>query len=55
MSLPLSGQWKEVINTDDMKFGGTGMSNPLIESEATSANRVTLRVPPLATIWLEQI
>ncbi|CAB5048279.1 unannotated protein [freshwater metagenome] len=55
MSLPLSGQWKEVINTDDMKFGGTGMSNPLIESEATSANRVTLCVPPLATIWLVQI
>ncbi len=55
MSLPLSGKWQEVMNTDDMKFGGSGIHNSEIVSEATSANRVTIKVPPLASVWLQQI
>ena len=55
LPMPLSGQWREVINTDATIFGGSGMVNSVIISEATSANRVTLRVPPLATMWLQQI
>ena len=53
--MPLSGVWREVINTDEMALGGTGINNGEIVSEATHANRVSLRVPPLATIWLQQI
>ncbi|MEI6844629.1 MAG: 1,4-alpha-glucan branching protein GlgB [Actinomycetes bacterium] len=55
LSLPLSGVWREVINTDEMALGGTGINNGEIVSEASHANRVSLRVPPLATIWLQQI
>jgi len=55
LSLPLSGVWREVINTDVMALGGTGINNGEIVSEASHANRVSLRVPPLATIWLQQI
>lgn len=51
MTLPESGNWKEVMNTDDVAFGGSGISNQMLTSHAGSGNRVTLRVPPLATLW----
>ena len=54
MTLPLSGAWSEVMNTDDIEFGGSGVSNGEILSHAESGNRVKLRVPPLATIWLQR-
>jgi 1,4-alpha-glucan branching enzyme len=54
LPLPLSGRWVEVMNTDDVAFGGSGVSNREIEARAQSGNYVTLRVPPLATIWLQQ-
>jgi 1,4-alpha-glucan branching enzyme len=54
LPLPLSGRWVEVINTDDVDFGGSGMRNAPIEARAQSGNYVTIRIPPLATIWLEQ-
>lgn len=54
LPLPLSGQWVEVINTDSLAFGGSGIQNDLINASATSGNYVNLRVPPLATLWLQQ-
>lgn len=53
MPFPVSGAWHEVINTDDLSFGGSGISNGTVESKADNGNHVTLRVPPLATIWLQ--
>ena len=52
MTLPVSGNWKEVINTDDVAFGGSGISNERLTSHTESGNRVKLRIPPLATFWL---
>ena len=52
MTLPLPGLWKEVMNTDGTEFGGSGVSNEEILSQSESGNRVKLRIPPLATIWL---
>lgn len=54
LPLPLSGRWVEVINTDSLAFGGSGVQNNAINASATSGNYVNLRVPPLATIWLQQ-
>jgi 1,4-alpha-glucan branching enzyme len=54
LPFPLSGKWREVINTDDLAFGGSGICNGQIEAQAQSGNYVTLKVPPLATIWLQQ-
>ena len=54
LPFPLSGQWREIINTDDLAFGGSGICNGEIEAKAQSGNYVTLKVPPLATIWLQQ-
>ena len=42
-----------IINTDDVKFGGSGFINSEIVSSHTNGNHITLRVPPLATIWLQ--
>ena len=53
MPFPASGSWHEVINTDDVAFGGSGVSNGVLVASADSGNQVTLRVPPLATIWLQ--
>ncbi|MBC7463589.1 MAG: 1,4-alpha-glucan branching protein GlgB [Actinobacteria bacterium] len=53
MPLPISATWKEIINTDDHKFGGSGIVNGEIVSSHTNGNQITLRVPPLATIWLQ--
>lgn len=53
MPFPASGTWREVMNTDDLSFGGSGITNAPLESKAGSGNQVTLRIPPLATIWLQ--
>ncbi|MBI3430534.1 MAG: 1,4-alpha-glucan branching protein GlgB [Actinobacteria bacterium] len=53
LTLPLSGKWREVMNTDDIEFGGTGISNAEIISRTESGNRINLRIPPLATLWLQ--
>lgn len=53
MPFPASGAWHEVMNTDDLAFGGSGISNDTLIAGADSGNQVTLRVPPLATIWLQ--
>ena len=55
MPFPVSGFWHEVMNTDDLSFGGSGIRNDTLESKADGGNQVTLRVPPLATIWLQQV
>lgn len=53
MPFPLSGRWKEVMNTDDVRFGGSGVTNGELIALADNGNHVTLRVPPLATVWLQ--
>jgi 1,4-alpha-glucan branching enzyme len=55
LPLPLSGVWSEVVNTDAIAFGGSGMVNQDIRASQDTGNVVHLRVPPLATIWLQQL
>jgi 1,4-alpha-glucan branching enzyme len=51
MYIPKPGNYHEVLNTDDLKFGGSGVTN----SEITVGEdcQAILRIPPMATIWLE--
>ena len=49
--LPRAGTWSEILNTDNIEFGGSGISNTTFTS--TEGVPTTLRVPPLATIWLK--
>jgi 1,4-alpha-glucan branching enzyme len=56
LPLPVSGEWHEILNTDDMSYGGSGVSNQTIvvknEEHRGCAQSALIRVPPLATIWL---
>ncbi|MGH3312151.1 MAG: 1,4-alpha-glucan branching enzyme [Streptomyces sp.] len=58
LGVPEAGvSWREVLNTDDLRYGGSDVRNrePLAE-EATPAHgrpaSVTVTLPPLATVWL---
>ncbi|NJP65863.1 1,4-alpha-glucan branching enzyme, partial [Streptomyces sp. ventii] len=53
----VSGRWREALNTDGTRYGGSGVGNPEpLRTEAVAWHgrdasvRVTL--PPLATVWL---
>ena len=56
LPMPKAGMWREILNTDALEFGGSGIANSVIEAKAQErdgfAATATLRVPPLATIWL---
>ncbi len=51
MYFPKSGDYLEILNTDDLKYGGSGVTNHKIKVGADL--KATLRIPPMATIWLE--
>jgi 1,4-alpha-glucan branching enzyme len=59
LPLPTMGHWHEVLNTDDRVYGGSGVSNSTITAIAGQTRgfpeHAVIRVPPLATIWLETI
>ena len=56
LPLPMPGTWREILNTDEMKFGGSGVVNQALISTSEEhrgfAQSVVMRVPPLATVWL---
>lgn len=49
---PNTGKWVEILNTDSVEFGGSGVVNESIE--VGDDYRGLLRIPPLATIWLKR-
>lgn len=57
LPLPKEGDWREIINTDDLKYGGSGITNSTINPVSVEhkgfAQSAVIRVPPLATLWLE--
>jgi 1,4-alpha-glucan branching enzyme len=50
--MPKAGTWKEVLNTDDLAFGGSGVINQPVVVAENSDLVITLRVAPLATLWM---
>jgi 1,4-alpha-glucan branching enzyme len=52
LPFPNAGIWSEVLNTDDVSFGGSGVSNePVIVGASQIAS---VRIPPLATVWFKR-
>ena len=52
LPFPNAGIWREVLNTDDPNFGGSGISNePVIVGASQIAS---VRIPPLATVWFKR-
>ena len=54
LRMPTAGVWRETINTDDLKYGGSGISNDSFAVDVDTDLYTTLRIPPLATIWFER-
>ena len=63
LGLPVAGPWTELLNTDAVPYGGSGVGNlGTVHAEAAgamesgapggSAAYASLVVPPLATLWL---
>lgn len=42
--------WQETLNTDDTRYGGSGVTNP--DPAKPEDGRVRITLPPLATVWL---
>ncbi|HEU0214236.1 MAG TPA: 1,4-alpha-glucan branching protein GlgB [Jiangellaceae bacterium] len=60
LGLPAAGRWSEVVNTDAVDYGGSGVGN-LGEVETRDVSwhgrpaSVNLRLPPLGTLWLRRV
>jgi len=52
LPMPKAGIWREILNTDELSFGGSGVINQPVEVSEGSDLVITLRVAPLATLWL---
>lgn len=51
LPIPTPGEWREILSTDDLALGGSGLRNSTLKGEES----IEILVPPLATIWLEPI
>ena len=52
LPFPSAGTWSEVINTDDLSYGGSGIRNSdVVVAESQMA---AVRIPPLATVWFKR-
>jgi 1,4-alpha-glucan branching enzyme len=51
MPFPKMGNWEEVLNTDNSKYGGSGISNNQIV--VGQSQIASVRIPPLATVWFK--
>jgi 1,4-alpha-glucan branching enzyme len=56
VGLPGPGPWREVLNTDDVRWAGSGVVNDRIVSESTAwqdcKRSAVITLPPLGVIWL---
>jgi 1,4-alpha-glucan branching enzyme len=52
LPFPNAGIWREVMNTDDLAYGGSGISNEQLVVGASQI--VSVRIPPLATVWFKR-
>ena len=56
VGVPAGGRYGEILNTDDTRYGGSGVGNGSIEAQETPAHgqehSLSLTLPPLATLIL---
>lgn len=59
VGVPLPGRWREILNTDAQRYGGSNLGNMGgVDSEPVNAHGVSqslaLTLPPLATLFLQR-
>ena len=56
MGVPNPGSYKEILNSDDKKYGGTGVTNGTVKAKKGPMHgfdqHISLTLPPLSTIYL---
>jgi 1,4-alpha-glucan branching enzyme len=57
VGLPRPGRWREALNTDEERYGGSGMVNGAVEAEDGVAwhqqpQSALVDLPPLGIVWL---
>jgi len=56
VGLPEPGTWEDLLNTDDSRWGGSGLLQPKVDAEDTAwqgqPHSAVLTLPPLAVRWL---
>ncbi len=56
LPLPKAGRWHEILNSDDHRYGGSGVTNGEITADAGPNHgqpaSAILRLPPLGALWL---
>jgi 1,4-alpha-glucan branching enzyme len=58
IGVPAAGRYIEILNSDDRRYGGSGVSNAeMTAAEAKPAHgcemSIALSLPPLATVFLQ--
>ncbi len=57
LPVPANGKWHEILNTDDPRYGGSGVTNSslqlLKEEHRGQPFSIVMKLPPLATVWLK--
>ncbi|MSW10196.1 MAG: 1,4-alpha-glucan branching protein GlgB, partial [Actinobacteria bacterium] len=54
LPFPTTGTWTEVLNTDDLAYGGSGIANDPVAVNDGAQLFSQVRIPPLATIWFKR-
>ncbi len=56
VGLPTGGEWRELLNTDNVEFGGSGVSNGAVNAAKEGSSGLDfsaeLVLPPLGVLWL---
>jgi 1,4-alpha-glucan branching enzyme len=56
VGLPLGGRWRETLNTDHTRYGGSGVANRAVDASAGPWHEqpfsAIVTLPPLAAVWL---
>ncbi|UUP16724.1 1,4-alpha-glucan branching protein GlgB [Nitratireductor thuwali] len=56
IGLPKAGRWREILNSDDSRYGGSGVTNPQIDAAEEPWHgrpaSAALRLPPLGAVIL---
>jgi 1,4-alpha-glucan branching enzyme len=57
VGLPRPGRWTEVLNTDEQRYGGSGVVNGAVEAESgcpwhQQPQSALVDLPPLGVVWL---
>jgi 1,4-alpha-glucan branching enzyme len=51
LPFPSAGTWTEVLNTDALLYGGSGVRNEQVV--VSQSQMASVRIPPLATVWFK--